>query len=64
MQTLNGEWRLATDPENCGRAESWFASARAEALDAPVPGLIQQVFPDYHGVVWYWHTFRAAQSAA
>ena len=20
-------------------------------------GIIQEVFPDYHGVVWYWHAF-------
>ncbi len=64
MQALNGEWRLATDPENRGHAERWFASARDEALAIPVPGVIQQVCPDYHGVVWYWHTFRATQPAA
>jgi beta-galactosidase len=64
MQALNGEWRLATDPENCGRAERWFASTRDEAIVAAVPGVIQQVCPEYHGVVWYWHTFRAAQPAA
>ena len=23
-----------------------------------MPGLIQDVFPNYHGVAWYWHTFR------
>ena len=23
-----------------------------------MPGNIQQLFPDYHGVVWYWTTFR------
>src|SRR4051812_7758362 len=64
MQALNGEWKLATDPENCGRAERWFASTRDEAIVAAVPGVIQQVCPEYHGVVWYWHTFRAAQPAA
>ena len=64
MQRLNGEWRLATDLENRGRAERWFASARDEAIDAPIPGVIQQVYPDYHGVAWYWHTFRATQLAA
>jgi len=63
MQALNGEWRLATDPENCGREARWFASARDEAIVAAVPGVIQQILPDYHGVVWYWHTFRATQPA-
>jgi beta-galactosidase/beta-glucuronidase len=64
MQALNGEWSLATDPENRGRAERWFASARDEAIVAAVPGVIQQILPNYHGVVWYWHTFRATQPAA
>lgn len=36
MQMLNGEWRLATDLENRGCAEHWFASARDEAIDGPV----------------------------
>jgi len=63
MQALNGEWRLATDPANCGREERWFAAMRDEAIVAAVPGVIQQILPDYHGVVWYWHRFRATQPA-
>jgi hypothetical protein len=58
MQTLNGTWKLAIDPNNVGREARWFASMPGEALDAPVPGIIQQVFPAYHGVAWYWQTFR------
>jgi hypothetical protein len=60
MQLLDGPWRLAIDPGNCGRAERWFERPHAEARPAPVPGIIQQVFPDYHGVAWYWHTFQVA----
>lgn len=57
-QVLTGEWRLAKDPNNRGRQEEWFDSdAMDEAELAPVPGLIQHVFPDYHGVAWYWHRF-------
>jgi beta-galactosidase/beta-glucuronidase len=56
-RTLSGAWKLATDPQNVGRSERWFESVRAEAQDAPVPGIIQQVFPAYHGVAWYWHSF-------
>jgi hypothetical protein len=58
MVTLSGTWKLAVDPENRGREECWFDSIRSEAQDAPVPGVIQQVFPAYHGVAWYWHVFR------
>jgi hypothetical protein len=28
-----------------------------EAKPARVPGIIQEVFPGYHGVVWYWREF-------
>ncbi len=58
VQTLSGSWKIAADPENKGREEKWFEAARADAKDAPVPGIIQQVLPAYHGVAWYWHTFR------
>ena len=57
-RTLNGIWKIATDPENRGREEKWFTSIRADAQEAPVPGVIQQVFPAYHGVAWYWHRFN------
>ncbi len=57
-QTLSGSWKLAVDPDNRGRDQQWFASIRPEAVEAPVPGVIQQVFPGYHGVAWYWHAFR------
>jgi hypothetical protein len=58
VQTLSGTWKLAVDPENRGRTDRWFDGVRPEAQDAPVPGIIQQVFPAYHGVAWYWHSFR------
>ena len=61
-QTLSGAWLLATDPGNKGREEHWFERVRPEAKEAPVPGVIQQVFPGYHGVAWYWHAFRTQQA--
>ena len=54
---LNGNWRIACDPENRGREQLWPASIPAAAQPAPVPGIIQQVFPGYHGVAWYWTPF-------
>jgi hypothetical protein len=59
MQTLSEGWLLAPDPGNVGRSGRWFAGGpRPEAQPAPVPGIIQQVFPDYHGVAWYWCRFE------
>ncbi|MFZ4397047.1 MAG: glycoside hydrolase family 2 protein, partial [Kiritimatiellia bacterium] len=58
VQTLSGSWKIAADPQNKGREQKWFDAERADAKEAPVPGIIQQVLPAYHGVAWYWHTFR------
>ena len=48
------EWRICLDPENEGIADNWSGRIPDHALTAPVPGIIQQVFPDHHGVAWYW----------
>jgi hypothetical protein len=48
------EWRICLDPENEGIASNWAANVPHDAVAAPVPGIIQQVFPDHHGVAWYW----------
>jgi hypothetical protein len=64
MQSLNGTWKAATDAANIGRAELWFETVHPQAQDIPVPGIIQQVFPTYQGVAWYWHTFMPDQLPA
>ncbi|HEX4487846.1 MAG TPA: glycoside hydrolase family 2 TIM barrel-domain containing protein [Terriglobales bacterium] len=56
--SLDGKWLLATDAENVGRGQKWFSSPRPEARSVPVPSIIQEAFPAYHGVVWYWKTFE------
>jgi beta-galactosidase/beta-glucuronidase len=55
---LAGPWQIERDPGNVGRDEGWY-DRRPGAGSAPatVPGLIQQTFPAYHGVAWYWTTF-------
>ena len=58
MQTLSGTWKLTIDPKNIGREERWYEKVQKSAKDTPVPGLVQQIFPEHHGVSWYWHTFR------
>ena len=56
---LDGEWLLATDPQNNGQAAGWPAAPAAEATRTKVPWIIQEAFPGYHGVAWYWRAFEA-----
>jgi len=57
QQVLAGDWRLAPDPENSGKAAGWPAVSPVDAVPAPVPGVITQAAPGCHGVAWYFHTF-------
>jgi hypothetical protein len=47
-------WRLGIDAGNVGREERWFDGPREESKLAKVPWVIQDVFPDYYGIAWYW----------
>jgi len=59
--SLDGEgWLLATDPANVGRDEQWWNEPRPDAKTTKVPWIIQEPFPGYHGVAWYWRDFSAA----
>jgi len=64
MLDLGGEWQLAVDPDNVGREQGWCRGPEGagEVRAAPVPGTIQQVFPGYHGVAWYWRTFALPET--
>src|SRR6185369_6553840 len=57
--SLDGEWSIATDPQNVGRTEEWFSSDMRGSTLARVPGVIQEAFPAYHGVAWYGRSFVA-----
>jgi len=58
--SLDGnDWRLATDPENRGREGRWWRQPTPEARSTRVPWIIQDAFPGYHGVAWYWREFTA-----
>jgi len=58
--TLDGpDWLLATDSQNVGKDQSWWIKARADAAITRVPWIIQDRFPGYHGVAWYWKPFIA-----
>ena len=52
-------WLLAPDPANGGREQRWWEKPAAGAKATPVPWIIQEVFPGYHGVAWYWRDFVA-----
>jgi beta-galactosidase/beta-glucuronidase len=63
IQSLDGDgWQLATDPKNEGRETKWFEAPRPEAKPTKVPWIIQDAFPGYHGVAWYWLEFDAPAS--
>lgn len=56
--SLDGEWSIATDPRNIGREQNWFRASQPEAKPTRVPSIIQETYPAYHGVVWYWRKFE------
>jgi hypothetical protein len=58
--TLDGSgWRIATDPDNTGYEEKWFAVPQPDAKPATVPCTMQEIFPDSSGLAWYWKEFTA-----
>lgn len=60
VRSLDGAgWLLATDPRNVGREQRWWEAPRPDAKPAKVPWIIQDTFPGYHGVAWYWRDFAA-----
>src|SRR5271156_2934806 len=57
-EELDGTWQIKTDGDNRGRTDHWFDAIQDGAKEIPVPGIIQQVFPGYHGLAWYWRNFE------
>ena len=61
--SLDGnDWLLATDPQNVGRKEQWWQAPRKNAKKIQVPGVIQDAFPDFRGVVWYWKELQVPKN--
>jgi len=61
VTSLDGEgWHIATDSSNQGREAKWFAAPRPEAKTVAVPITIQEAFPNYHGLAWYWRSFTVS----
>lgn len=58
--SLNGnDWLLIPDPQNIGIEQKWFSAPLPQARKTKVPWIIQDAFPGYHGVAWYWRDFTA-----
>jgi beta-galactosidase len=57
--SLDGEWLLIADPLNVGKNEKWWETPVSGARPVKVPWILQDVYPAYHGVVWYWREFAA-----
>ena len=47
-------WHLAIDPNNVGRDQKWCEKPSNESRQVKCPSIIQDAFPGYHGVAWYW----------
>ncbi len=60
---LDGNWLLATDPSNEGVANEWFKQPVEDAKQTRVPWIIQDAFPGYHGLAWYWRDFDTPQNS-
>lgn len=57
-RSLGGLWSFRLDAEGAGRAEGWWRSQLAGAVDIPVPASYNDIFPDttvrdHVGDVWY-----------
>ena len=57
VHNLDGDWLLTTDARDEGRSQEWHHEPRPEAVSAKVPWIIQDAFPAYHGIAWYWRSF-------
>ncbi|MEV0349967.1 beta-glucuronidase [Nonomuraea sp. NPDC050680] len=57
-RSLAGLWRFRLDAEGAGRAEGWWRSPLAGAVDIPVPASYNDIYPDvtvrdHVGDAWY-----------
>ena len=60
--SLDGAWLLAKDSLNIGKAQNWWNAPVPEAQPILVPWIFQDVFPAYHGLVWYWRNFEVPKN--
>ena len=56
------DWLIDKDETNEGAAKGWTAAVPPTAKPTAVPSIIQQTFPEYHGVAFYWNRLTPALS--
>jgi hypothetical protein len=61
VSLAGNDWKVAPDPKNVGREQSWWEKPAEGAKPVRVPGILQEALPGYHGVAWYWHEFIAPE---
>ena len=49
-------------PAECGPRASWWTAPRRDAKPTKVPWIIQDAFPGYHGVAWYYREFAGPRT--
>lgn len=59
VHSLDGPWLIAVDSKNVGREQSWWRGPQPGAKAIHLPNIIQDAFPEYHGVAWFWREFDA-----
>ena len=60
---IDEKWFIATDIANTGREKGYPSRIADDATEAYVPSIIQQFFPGYHGVAYYWAKFTPTLTA-
>lgn len=62
--SLNGTWDLVFDPSNTGKNRNWAEKIpeKESREKLNVPGVWEQIRPNYDGVVWYTRTFCAQKA--
>jgi len=55
--SLNDGWLIDKDENNVGLTAGYTRCPSPGAVKAFVPSIIQQFFPDFHGIAWYWCKF-------
>ncbi|MBQ6019469.1 MAG: hypothetical protein IJL26_04735 [Clostridia bacterium] len=56
------DWLIDKDETGEGVSAGLAASVSPTAMPTPVPSIIQQTFPEYHGIAFYWNRFTPALS--
>lgn len=54
---LDSGWYISKDESNEGLGGRWEAAVKEDAIPAHIPSIIQEFFPEYHGLAYYWCDF-------